>query len=449
MKKWLILVSSLALLILSGCTNNEQHSNLDISTVKDKLISNTEYVKENIVGTWSASDGTVMEFYSNGIAVNYKPIQMTDTVEDNTSSVITSELKSIGYSGYIIPDPSSYSDEDLQSYADYIQNNDKIGISLKSDFFGTMEDKFILYEFQDKDTLIMGGLTLTKIKNSEPEITDNITGLYINEQDKTLALSVIKIKEEEAGYFEWLKTDGGLDGTCKIDTDKVVLEIPNITDFVFQHKGVDLIEIGSDGFPGSNLTYKKVSDLAYSSQRDVAPREDGYLLTTTKFGGYEWYILDQKADKQLLLSKDAVASLEGETAKISEGEWEDNYIRQYLNNDFYNSFTDSEKSMILLTHNNNEVITTQGISNSTPTDDKVFLLTNEELEKYLSFNDELLCKYKGKSTFWFTRTALQFRDATVLSGINGKGQVYGKDNYESGQYEYGNCIRPAMWVSID
>lgn len=135
MKKWLILVSSLALLILSGCTNNEQHSNLDISTVKDKLISNTEYVKENIVGTWSASDGTVMEFYSNGIAVNYKPVQMTDMVEDNTSSIITSELKSIGYSGYIIPDPSSYSDEDLQSYANYIQNNDKIGISLKSDFF--------------------------------------------------------------------------------------------------------------------------------------------------------------------------------------------------------------------------------------------------------------------------------------------------------------------------
>lgn len=449
MKKWLILVSSLALLILSGCANNEQHSNLDISTVKDKLISNTEYVKENIVGTWSAPDGTVMEFYSNGIAVNYKPVQMTDAEEDDISSIITSELKSIGYSGYVIPDPDFYTDEELQSYGNYIQNTDKVGISIISDFFGALEDKFTLHEFQDKDTLIMGGLTLTKIKNSEPKITDDITGLYINEQDKTLALSVIKIKGEEAGYFEWLKTDGGLDGAYEIDTDKVVLKIPNITDFVFQHKGVDLIEIGSDGFPGSNLTYKKVSDLAYSSQRDVAPREDGYLLTTTEFGGYEWYILEQKADKQLLLSKDAVASLDGDPVEISKGEWKDNYIRRYLNNDFYNSFNESEKARILLTHNNNEVITTQGISNSTPTDDKVFLLTNEELEKYLSFNDELLCKYKGKSTFWFTRTALQFVDATVLSGINGKGQVYGKDNYESGQYEYGNCIRPAMWVSID
>lgn len=452
MKKGILLVAAIMFLIFSGCTNDGHLSDntaLDMETVKEKLINNTEYVKENIVGTWSASDGTIMEFYSNGIAVNYKPVQITDAEGDDISSNITSELKSIGYSGYVIPDPDSYTDEELQSYGNYIRNTDKVGISIKSDFFGAMEDKFILHEFQDKDTLVMGGLTLTKIKNSEPEVTDDITGLYVNEQDKTLALSVIKIKGEEQGYFEWLKVGGGLDGACKIDADRVVLEIPNITDFVFQHKGIDLIEIGSDEFPGSNLTYKKVSDLAYSSQRDVTPRQDGYLLTTTEFGGYEWYILEQKADKQLLLSKDAVVSLEGETAKISEGEWEDNYIRQYLNNDFYNSFTDSEKAMILLTHNNNEVITTQGISNSTPTDDKVFLLTNEELEKYLSFNDELLCKYKGKSTFWFTRTALQFRDATVLSGINGKGQVYGKDNYESGQYEYGNCVRPAMWVSIE
>lgn len=68
-----------------------------------------------------------------------------------------------------------------------------------------MEDKFILHEFKDKDTLVVGGLTLTKIKNNVPEVTDDITGLYVNEQDKTLALSVIRVKNENVGYFDWQK----------------------------------------------------------------------------------------------------------------------------------------------------------------------------------------------------------------------------------------------------
>lgn len=38
-----------------------------------------------------------------------------------------------------------------------------------------------------------------------PEVTDDITGLYVNEQDKTLALSVIRVKNENVGYFDWQK----------------------------------------------------------------------------------------------------------------------------------------------------------------------------------------------------------------------------------------------------
>lgn len=136
-EKGILLVVIIAL-IFSGCSNDKHHfksTTLDIETVKEKLIINTEYVKENIVGTWSASDGTVMEFHPNGIAVNYKPVQMTETMEDDDiSSIITSELKSIGYSGYVIPDPDSYTDEELQSYGNYIQSTDKVGVSIKSDF---------------------------------------------------------------------------------------------------------------------------------------------------------------------------------------------------------------------------------------------------------------------------------------------------------------------------
>lgn len=251
-----------------------KYSNLDLTTVRQKLVSNTEYVKEHLPGTWSLSDGTILEIYSNGTMVNYIPAPATNLAGSNISSIIESELKTIGYSGSIIPDPNSYTDEQLQSFASYIQNTDKISVPLKTDFFGIMEDKFLLCEFIDENTLNMGAKDLTRIKEGEPHITNNATGLYIHEQDKTFALSVIKIKDESHGYFEWSREAVGvLDGKCEIDADKVIAKIPNNADFVFQRNGVNLIEIGSEDVPGSNLTYKKISDLAYINQVDITTQE--------------------------------------------------------------------------------------------------------------------------------------------------------------------------------
>lgn len=489
MKKGILLVVIIAL-IFSGCSNDKHHfksTTLDIETVKEKLIINTEYVKENIVGTWSASDGTVMEFHPNGIAVNYKPVQMTETMEDDDiSSIITSELKSIGYSGYVIPDPDSYTDEELQSYGNYIQSTDKVGVSIKSDFFGTMEDKFILHEFKDKDTLVVGGLTLTKIKNNVPEVTDDITGLYVNEQDKTLALSVIRVKNENVGYFDWQKTGEGLDGECETDNDRVVLKIHNITNFVFQHKGVDLIEVGSNEIPGSNLTYKKVSDLAYSSQRTVAPRENGYLLTTTEFdnnwknakvgdtimfGSYkqdnnfsngpepiEWIVINKNGASLLLISKFAIECHDYYTTSSSLT-WKDSEIRNWLNNGFYyEAFSLDEQTTI-----QNTKLFTNRIheSGTSTTEDKVFLLSQNEAETYFSNSESRKCEptiYMKKTippgldedpesttVYWYLRSSAsdQWCEAYV--------------NYD-GDIDYIPCeadcfieiyVRPALWIDLD
>lgn len=266
MKKTITLTFLCIILLFSGCANNMTNK------YNDKLLSDTEYVKSHILGVWSSSDGEIVEFYSNGIVVNYSPVKeqdianiMDDVMLDGGSYSVESELKSIGYSGYTIPEPDSYTDEELQSYTDYAQNSQNIGITLKYNFWGVIEDKYILHEFQNEDTLIIGGkTTLTRIGETEP-INNKISGLYINEEDNNLGIRIINQSNEKQNYFDWVDIDKNLElyGKCEVNGDQIILKDDSDSDFAFQHNEKELVETGSDKLQGSNLTYKKISNLKY------------------------------------------------------------------------------------------------------------------------------------------------------------------------------------------
>ena len=266
MKKTITLTFLCIILLFSGCANNMTNK------YNDKLLSDTEYVKSHILGVWSSSDGEIVEFYSNGIVVNYSPVKeqdianiMDDVMSDGGSYSVESELKSIGYSGYTIPEPDSYTDEELQSYANYAQNSQNIGITLKYNFWGVIEDKYILHEFQNEDTLIIGGkTTLTRIGETDP-INNEISGLYINEEDNNLGIRIINQSNEKQNYFDWVDIDKNLElyGKCEVNGDQIILKDDSDSDFAFQHNEKKLVETGSDKLQGSNLTYKKISNLKY------------------------------------------------------------------------------------------------------------------------------------------------------------------------------------------
>lgn len=246
--------------------SNTQTSYEDLESVKEKLISNTEYVKEHIIGTWRTSDGRIQEIYSNGFMVNYTPQQNENL---DAESFILSEIKSTGYNGYTIPDVSSYSESNLRNYSAYLErlrNTDKIGITIQLNFYGVLEDKYVLFEFQGDDRLAMGDIVLTRVEAEEPIISDGITGCYVNEADKTLSLQVININNTNIGYFEWVKGNNGTDGSCSVSNDKIVLTFPYADDFVFKRQDACLLEIGSKTIQGSNLRYEKISSLSYFGQ---------------------------------------------------------------------------------------------------------------------------------------------------------------------------------------
>ena len=158
-----------------------------------------------------------------------------------------------------------------------------------------------------------------------------------------------------------------------------------------------------------------------------------------------WYVVKEDSDKKLLVSKDIVVSSRyNNSPKIAS--WEDSDLRWFLNNTFYESFfSSSEKEKILETlvpiDINDKYKTQSGYS----TYDKIFILSNSEVEKYLKeYSTTSLGKIAsatGATYFYWTRTnGYTNFDACYVDGF---GKV-NKLGYLSTTSRMG--IRPAMWI---
>jgi len=171
----------------------------------------------------------------------------------------------------------------------------------------------------------------------------------------------------------------------------------------------------------------------------------------------EWQVLDIQYGKILLMSRYA---LDCQPLNKDENEyaWDKCSVREWLNNDFYNeAFSDKEKDFIQLTK-----LTTKYKNNKLTTDDKIFLLSNNEVYHYLrtlTIDDEAssFCyptKYSVeigvKSSEetknrcdWFLRDANAANDARF---VNWK---YGTTDYDAKVTREDKGIRPAMWLNYE
>lgn len=169
----------------------------------------------------------------------------------------------------------------------------------------------------------------------------------------------------------------------------------------------------------------------------------------------EWQVLEVKGDKALLISKYALdcKPYNYEEADVT---WETCSLRKWLNNYFiYAAFSDDEKAVIstvTVSADKNSMFSTNP---GNPTQDRVFLLSTTEANKYFSSNSARQCEAteyvvaKGvcvdRSTgncFWWLRSP-------------GMYQSHAADVPDGGVDPYGNmvdndslAVRPAMWVTI-
>lgn len=170
----------------------------------------------------------------------------------------------------------------------------------------------------------------------------------------------------------------------------------------------------------------------------------GHYDQESKGGDYspiEWRILDEKNDYLLLVSDKCldISNFSNDGGNV----WERSDIRNWLNDYFYNTaFTEDEKQLII---------------SSLKTNDKVFLLSEEEISKYFKNLDDRKAEYSAYArerycrkishkvrepyAFWWTRTATKKSSEYVVHICNS-----GIANCCARPGGHPDCVRPAIRI---
>ncbi len=160
--------------------------------------------------------------------------------------------------------------------------------------------------------------------------------------------------------------------------------------------------------------------------------EDDYSVGVTYgMGGVDWIIIDRDDNKALLLAKDIIGHEKyALTAKCDS--WEDSYLRQWLYDFMITNFSSEERA----------VVAESEINESGNINDKLFLLSSEELMAY-----ENLFKYacqldSPEEEFWM-------RDSLGWLCVGAYSEDYCTFSMENryANEEWG--VRPAMWIYTD
>ena len=160
--------------------------------------------------------------------------------------------------------------------------------------------------------------------------------------------------------------------------------------------GVENIECGGTALSftdngSQSLTFTKTSDPTFAGKHtetltfgitveNAAPANPyaaNVVGDVVTFGSYNWYIIGKSDDGVTLLMKESFTN-KAYNDSSTDITWENCTLRSYLNNDFYNTFSDEDKAKIALTHNENPNNPQHGTDGGNDTDDYIYLLSLDE-----------------------------------------------------------------------
>jgi len=149
-------------------------------------------------------------------------------------------------------------------------------------------------------------------------------------------------------------------------------------------------------------------DAVVPDRREICPNTECYKPIKPipvppdgkiRFGKYDWYVLDKQDDRMLLLTEKVI---ERKAYHNQPGEvtWETCDMRKYLNGEFYNSFSETERKRIIEVVNENNSNPWYGTSGGNPTVDKIFLLSIDEVVKYFGDSGQRENRIKSDDYSW-------------------------------------------------
>lgn len=192
------------------------------------------------------------------------------------------------------------------------------------------------------------------------------------------------------------------------------------------------------------------------------------------FGSYNWRILDIKNNQALIITEHIIEQCPYHNAYI-DITWAECSLRKYLNGEFYEKFSAADQSRIIPVINKNPDNHWYGSKGGADTEDKIFLLSLEEVackyfgdsssklynpkknqrywfERKDENNSKRIARLDGAewTTWWWIRTPGRFSVKAVYIHGDGNIGIQG-NNILKGNIGDGRCIggvRPALWLKL-
>lgn len=180
------------------------------------------------------------------------------------------------------------------------------------------------------------------------------------------------------------------------------------------------------------------------------------------FGDYTWQVLVVKDDRALIITEN-ILELRWYHTQFIDITWADCAVRNYLNNEFYNTFGQEEKTKILTVTNNNPDSPWFKSKGGKDTTDTIFLLSLEEVCEYFGDskaklqhkdsqtwyiddenNNRRKAKY-GNDFHWWRLRSPGYYGRTAAS-VTKDGYVYVRGNGVYGTPKDAGGLRPALWL---
>ena len=180
------------------------------------------------------------------------------------------------------------------------------------------------------------------------------------------------------------------------------------------------------------------------STKDPVGLSDASVGDIVVFGDIRWYVIARsETGYTLLCEKPVIKMAFNEAGYHTTGTWEDSTVRTWLNEKFYNTFTEEEKALIEKTHNINPDNSEYGTPGGNDTDDYIFLLSVEEAGSLDKKVRHCGYWYGMKHQWWWLRSPGANADYTAYVGkgnnsdakIDPSGDISGND--------YG-AVRPVL-----
>ena len=193
---------------------------------------------------------------------------------------------------------------------------------------------------------------------------------------------------------------------------------------------------GTNDMPGNSN--KGGGKNAYSSAK---------VGDVVQFGKYNWRVLTIESGKMLLLTEDII-DFEGYNNKTETVTWETCDLRAYLNGDFLNDFTNEEKNAIIEITNKNVDNQRFGTDGGNDTKDKIFLLSLDEVNQYLSRKEDRVANYDEEPCNWWLRSSGEKSDRAAYVTKSGSVVENGISVacFDAGtQRSFG--VRPLLWLN--